>query len=35
MSESTVKIHRSNLMRKLKLHDTAAVTRHALNLGLI
>jgi len=35
ISIKTVDNHRTNLMRKLNLHDVASLTRHALNVGLI
>jgi DNA-binding NarL/FixJ family response regulator len=35
ISIKTVDNHRTNLMRKLNLHDVASLTRHALNIGLI
>jgi DNA-binding NarL/FixJ family response regulator len=31
----TVDNHRTNLMRKLNLHDVASLTRYALEVGLI
>lgn len=35
ISVKTVDNHRTNLMRKLDLHDVASLTRHALEIGLI
>ena len=35
ISAKTVDNHRTNLMRKLNIHDIASLTRHALELGLI
>jgi DNA-binding NarL/FixJ family response regulator len=35
ISLKTVDNHRTNLMRKLNLHDIASLTRHALDVGLI
>ena len=35
ISMKTVDNHRTNLMRKLNLHDVASLTRYALNVGLI
>ncbi|MDE2303955.1 MAG: response regulator transcription factor [Gammaproteobacteria bacterium] len=35
LSVKTVEKHRSNMMRKLKLHNTAAVTMFALRHGLV
>ena len=35
ISVKTVDNHRTNLMRKLNLHDVASLTRHALEIGLI
>jgi DNA-binding NarL/FixJ family response regulator len=35
ISAKTVDNHRTNLMRKLNIHDVASLTRHALDLGLI
>ena len=35
LSVKTVEKHRSNLMRKLKLHNSAAVTVYALRHGLL
>jgi DNA-binding NarL/FixJ family response regulator len=35
LSVKTVEKHRANLMRKLTLHNAAAVTRFALSHGLI
>jgi len=35
ISVKTVDNHRTNLMRKLNLHDVASLTRHALETGLI
>ncbi len=35
VSVNTVEVHRSNLMRKLGVHDTAAITRYAIQRGLI
>ncbi|MDP3069547.1 MAG: response regulator transcription factor [Opitutaceae bacterium] len=35
LSSKTVDNHRTNLMRKLNLHDVASLTRHALDVGLI
>jgi DNA-binding NarL/FixJ family response regulator len=31
----TVDNHRTNLMRKLDLHDVASLTRYSLEIGLI
>jgi len=35
ISVKTVDNHRTNLMRKLNLHDVASLTRYALEVGLI
>jgi DNA-binding NarL/FixJ family response regulator len=35
LSSKTVDNHRTNLMRKLNLHDIASLTRHAIEIGLI
>ena len=35
LSVKTVDNHRTNLMRKLNLHDVASLTRYALDIGLI
>jgi DNA-binding NarL/FixJ family response regulator len=35
ISMKTVDNHRTNLMRKLNLHDIASLTRYALEVGLI
>lgn len=35
ISAKTVDNHRTNLMRKLNLHDIASLTRYALDVGLI
>lgn len=35
ISMKTVDNHRTNLMRKLNLHDVASLTRHAVNIGLV
>jgi DNA-binding NarL/FixJ family response regulator len=35
VSVKTVEIHRANLMRKLTLHNTAAVTRFAISHGML
>jgi DNA-binding NarL/FixJ family response regulator len=35
ISSKTVEKHRYNLMSKLKIHDTASLTRHAMEIGLI
>ena len=35
ISSKTVEKHRHNLMAKLNIHDTASLTRHAIELGLI
>jgi DNA-binding NarL/FixJ family response regulator len=35
ISAKTVDNHRTNLMRKLDIHDVASLTRHALEQGLI
>ena len=35
ISAKTVDNHRTNLMRKLDLHDVASLTRYALELGLV
>ena len=35
ISSKTVEKHRHNLMTKLKIHDTASLTRHAIEIGLI
>jgi len=35
ISVKTVDNHRTNLMRKLGLHDVASLTRHALEIGLV
>ncbi len=35
ISMKTVDNHRSNLMRKLNLHDVASLTRYAIGVGLI
>lgn len=31
----TVDNHRTNLMRKLNMHDVASLTRYAMRVGLI
>jgi DNA-binding NarL/FixJ family response regulator len=35
ISPKTVDNHRTNLMRKLRLHDVASLTRHAIDIGLV
>lgn len=35
MSVKTVDSHRSNLMAKLNIHETASLVRHAIKIGLI
>jgi len=35
ISVKTVEKHRNSLMRKLDIHDTASLTRHAVALGII
>jgi len=35
ISPKTVEHHRANLMQKLRLRDVAALTRHAIKLGLV
>ncbi len=35
VSESTVKSHRKNIMRKIDLHDTVSLTHYAIQAGLI
>jgi DNA-binding NarL/FixJ family response regulator len=35
VSVKTVEKHRANLMRKLTLHNTAAVTRFAIRNGMV
>ena len=35
ISIKTVEKHRQNLMRKLSIHDTAGLTRHAISEGII
>ena len=35
ISVKTVDNHRTNLMRKLNLHDVASLTRYAVDIGLI
>jgi two-component system, NarL family, response regulator NreC len=35
LSVKTVESHRSNLMKKLDLHETAGLVRHAIRIGLI
>jgi DNA-binding NarL/FixJ family response regulator len=35
ISAKTVDNHRTNLMRKLNIHDVASLTRHALELGIL
>jgi DNA-binding NarL/FixJ family response regulator len=35
ISAKTVDNHRTNLMRKLNIHDVASLTRHALERGLV
>ncbi|MFO7724853.1 MAG: response regulator transcription factor [Oceanipulchritudo sp.] len=35
ISIKTVEKHRANLMRKLNIHDTAGLTRHAIRSGVI
>ncbi len=35
ISSKTVEKHRHNLMTKLKIHDTASLTRRAIEIGLI
>ncbi|MGZ8485066.1 MAG: response regulator transcription factor, partial [Candidatus Binatia bacterium] len=35
LSVKTVESHRSNLMKKLDVHETAGLVRHAIKIGLI
>lgn len=35
ISIKTVEKHRTNLMGKLNIHDTAGLTRHAISAGII
>jgi DNA-binding NarL/FixJ family response regulator len=35
ISAKTVDNHRTNLMRKLDIHDVASLTRHALEMGIL
>ncbi len=35
LSFRTVNTHRTNIMQKLDIHDTAGLVRHALSLGLV
>lgn len=35
ISIKTVEKHRSSLMEKLNIHDTASLTRHAISAGII
>jgi DNA-binding NarL/FixJ family response regulator len=35
LSVRTVNTHRTNLMRKLDIHDTAGLVRHAIQAGYI
>jgi DNA-binding NarL/FixJ family response regulator len=35
LSFRTVNTHRSNLMHKLNIHDTAGLVRHAISIGLV
>lgn len=35
LSFRTVNTHRTNIMQKLDIHDTAGLVRHAINLGLL
>lgn len=35
ISVKTAENHRTNLMRKLDLHDVASLTRYAINNGII
>jgi DNA-binding NarL/FixJ family response regulator len=35
LSVNTVEVHRNNLMKKLGVHDAAAITRYAIQRGLI
>lgn len=35
LSFRTVNTHRTNIMQKLDIHDTAGLVRHAINLGLV
>ncbi|AKC82050.1 LuxR family transcriptional regulator [Verrucomicrobia bacterium IMCC26134] len=35
ISPKTVDNHRTNMMRKLHLHDVASLTRHAIDIGLV
>ena len=35
MSVKTVESHRANLMKKLAVHETASLVRHAIKLGLV
>jgi two-component system response regulator NreC len=35
LSVRTVNTHRTNIMQKLNIHDTAGLVRHAITLGLV
>jgi len=35
LSVRTINTHRTNIMQKLDVHDTAGLTRHAIGLGLL
>jgi DNA-binding NarL/FixJ family response regulator len=35
ISLKTAENHRTNLMRKLDLHNAAAITRYAVNMGIV
>jgi DNA-binding NarL/FixJ family response regulator len=35
LSVRTVNTHRTNLMQKLDIHDTAGLVRHAIESGLV
>jgi DNA-binding NarL/FixJ family response regulator len=35
LSFRTINTHRTNIMQKLDIHDTAGLVRHAINLGLV
>jgi DNA-binding NarL/FixJ family response regulator len=35
LSVRTINTHRTNIMQKLDVHDTAGLVRHAIGLGLL